>query len=333
MDFPSTLKQSFSNGLLPEKYYQLFLQFYISYNETLKAHHIDSAPYEPIFRKFLELVENQIENPFNFEPYHKQVLTPFNHYKFGLDFLKPLIDIDHSSVKGHDHLQEIERKLAAGENVVFLANHQIEADPQVISILLGDKYPKLAQELIFVAGERVITDPLAVPFSMGYNLLCIYSKRYIDHPPELTAKKQLHNKKTMGLMSDLLCEGGHAIYVAPSGGRDRADATGTVQVAPFDPQSIEMFYLMTKKAGIPTSFYPMALYTYDLLPPPEGIQVALGEARRTKRGRVHLAIGPQIPMENISGLDESDKRKRREIRAHFIWSEVCKEYGRFPLSK
>ncbi len=52
--------------------------------------------------------------------------------------------------------------------------------------------------MIFVAGERVITDPLAVPASMGRNLLCIYSKRYIDHPPELKSEKQLHNKRTDG---------------------------------------------------------------------------------------------------------------------------------------
>ena len=43
--------------------------------------------------------------------------------------------------------------------------------------------------MIFVAGERVITDPLAIPFSMGSNLLCIYSKRYIDHPPEKKIEK------------------------------------------------------------------------------------------------------------------------------------------------
>jgi glycerol-3-phosphate O-acyltransferase len=333
MDFLSELKQSLNQGLLIEKYYHLLLQFYTSYQEAIKTHHIDKSLSDSIFCTFLKLVEKQTQIPFLFAPYHKQILTPFNHYKFGLDFFKPLIDIESSSLKGDDPLHEITRKLEAKENVIFLANHQIEADPQVIGLLLGEKYPLLASKLIFVAGERVITDPLAIPFSMGCNLLCIYSKKYIDHPPELKTSKQLHNKKTMELMGQLLSEGGHAIYVAPSGGRDRADKSGNVAVAPFDPQSIEMFYLMTKKSSKPTSFYPMALYTYDLLPPPEGIQLELGETRQTKRGKVHLSIGPQIPMENIPGLDESDKRKRREIRAHYIWNEVCKEYSTFPISK
>lgn len=331
MEFLSQLQTSFSQQLLPEKYYKLLKQFYISYKTALQSHHMNIAEHEHVFHSLLKKVEEQIQNPYTFAPYHEQILSPFNYYQFGLDFMNPLIDKESSSVQGDAYLREITEKIARQENVIFLANHQIEADPQVISILLEEHYPKLAQELIFVAGERVITDPLAVPFSMGRNLLCIYSKRYIDHPPEMKAKKQLHNKKTMELMGDLLCEGGHAIYVAPSGGRDRRNQKGEIEVAPFDAQSIEMFYLMTQKASRPTSFYPMALFTYDLLPPPEGIQMELGEERSTKRGCVHLAIGPQIPMENIPGLEESDKRKRREIRAHFIWSEVCRKYREFPI--
>ncbi|MBX9923399.1 MAG: 1-acyl-sn-glycerol-3-phosphate acyltransferase [Rhabdochlamydiaceae bacterium] len=331
MEFLSRLQQSFAQNLLPEKYYKLLKQFYTGYKTALLAHHMKIADYEPVFFSLLEKVEEEIKSPYDFAPYHKQILSPFNYYQLGLDFMRPLIDREGSTVQGEEYLKEITKKIANQENVIFLANHQIEADPQVISILLEDKHPKLAQELIFVAGERVVTDPLAIPFSMGRNLLCIYSKRYIDHPPDLKAQKQLHNKKTMELMSQLLCEGGHAIYVAPSGGRDRKGPEGTIEVAPFDSQSIEMFYLMTQKASRPTSFYPMALFTYDLLPPPEGIQIELGEERRTQRGSVHLAIGPEIPMENIPGLDESDKRKRREMRAHFIWSEVCNKYKQFPI--
>ncbi len=331
MEFLSRLKQSFAKSLLPEKHYKLLKQFYVGYKSALEAHHIDITKHEEVFEFLLKSVEEQIQNPYAFAPYHRRILAPFNHYRFGLDFMRPLIDRDGSTLEGNEYLKEITEKIARKENVIFFANHQIEADPQVISILLEDLYPQLAEELIFVAGERVISDPLAIPFSMGCNLLCIYSKRHIDHPPDLKATKQLHNKKTMELMSSLLCEGGHAIYVAPSGGRDRRGPDGKLEVASFDSQSIEMFYLMTQKASRPTSFYPMALFTYDLLPPPEGIQIELGEERRTKRGCVHLAIGPQIPMENIPGLDESDKKKRREIRARFIWSEVRKKYKQFPI--
>jgi len=102
--------------------------------------------------------------------------------------LKPLVDLSHCQVNGLEYLQPILESLERGENVIFLANHQTEADPHAISILLEKYCPKFAEEMIFVAGERVITDPLAIPFSMGRNLLCIYSKRYIDHPPEDKSK-------------------------------------------------------------------------------------------------------------------------------------------------
>ena len=333
MDFLSQLEQYFSKNLLSKKYHTLFHRFYLGYKEALQKDHIDIKPYEPLLIQFLHLAKEQIEKPFRFEPYHKQVLSPVNHYRFGVEFVRPLIDMNRSSLQGEAYLQEISEKLKNQENVVFLANHQVEADPQAISILLEKNYPELAQNTIFVAGERVIIDPFAIPFSMGCNLLCIYSKRYIDHPAELKTKKQLHNKKTMELMSELLCEGGHSIYVAPSGGRDRINNKGEINVSPFDPSSIELFYLMAQKASKPTSFYPMALYTYDLLPPPDDIQIEIGEERKTKRCGIHLSIGPCLSMENILGPPELDKKKRREFRAEFIWAEVCKLYKEFPHTK
>lgn len=333
MDFLSQLEQYFSQNLLSKKYYTLLKQFYLCYKEALEKDHIDIQPYEPLLTQFLTLAKEQIERPFSFEPYHRQIVSPFNHYQFGLEFMRPLVDINRSSLQGEAHLQEITEKLERQENVIFLANHQVEADPQAISLLLEKKHPQLAQKTIFVAGERVIIDPFAIPFSMGYNLLCIYSKRYIDHPTELKTKKQLHNKKTMELMAELLSEGGHSIYVAPSGGRDRINQQGEVNVSPFDPSSIELFYLMSQKARKPTSFYPMALYTYDLLPPPDEIQIEIGEERKTKRSGIHLSIGPCLSMESIQGPPELDKKKKREFRAEFIWTQVCKLYKEFPVIK
>ena len=40
------------------------------------------------------------------------------------------------------------------------------------------------------SGDRVTTDLLAMPFSMGRNLLCIFSKKHVDNPPELKSTKQ-----------------------------------------------------------------------------------------------------------------------------------------------
>ena len=134
----------------------------------------------------------------------------------------------------------------------------------------------------------------------------------------------------MELMSELLSEGGKCIYVAPSGGRDRPNAEGVVEVAPFDGQSIEMFYLMAKRAKRTTHFYPLSLATYELLPPPNTIRVELGEERKTQRGAIHAAFGGAIDMDHFPGSDFSDKHERRQARAEFICSLVKQEYSKFP---
>jgi glycerol-3-phosphate O-acyltransferase len=133
---------------------------------------------------------------------------------------------------------------------------------------MGVQYPGFAESTIFVAGDRVTTDMLAGPFSMGRNLLCIFSKKHIENPPERKSEKSKHNKNVMKKMKDMFKEGGKIIWVAPSGGRDRADESGRFRVAPFDPKSVEMFRLMGAKSGRKTHFYPLSMLTYPSTRPP-----------------------------------------------------------------
>jgi glycerol-3-phosphate O-acyltransferase len=275
------------------------------------------------FSNLAKLVADEVNNPTLFEPFHEAVFKPFDYYQFGLDFMNVLVDHP-VIIKGEDNLASIAKSLKDGHNVVLFANHQTEPDPQLISIALKDKYPDIAKNMIFVAGERVVTDPLAIPFSKGRNLLCIYSKRYIDHPQELKLQKQLHNKKTMEKMSELLKEGGKIIYVAPSGGRDRKDQNGKIQVAPFDAQSLEMFILMAKRAKTPTYFHTLALSTYNLLPPPESIQIELGEERMCHKTKIGFYFGEVIDLEKYA--DIGDKHTQREKRAQDLTSEVISHY-------
>ncbi len=327
--FFSQLEQYIEEGSIPPKYKQIVEKFYLCYKEAIAGNGEIAGAHDEVFFRLLNLIKQQCQNPFEFQPYHSKIRTPFDYYQFGQDLIKPLVDLPHSTINGLEYLREVAALLDKGENAIFLANHQTEADPQAISILLENTYPHIAEEMIFVAGERVITDPLAVPASMGRNLLCIYSKRYIDNPPEEKMRKQLHNKRTMDLMSQLLSEGGKAIYVAPSGGRDRPNTDGVVEVAPFDPQSIEMLYLMAQRAGHPTHFYPLALKTFELLPPPQTVQVELGEVRITKRAPIHIAFGPKIDMEHFPGSDCKDKHERRAARAEHICGLVRKDYAKF----
>lgn len=238
-----------------------------------------------------------------------------------MDFIKPLIDLKQSTVKHAEILDTIEAQLKKGENVIFLANHQIEPDPQVISVLLEPKHAKLAEEMIFVAGHRVIQDPLAVPFSLGRNLLCIYSKKHMQHAPDKKAEKVLHNQRTMKILSELLTSGGKCIFVAPSGGRDRPDAAGKILPAPFDPQSIEMFLLIAKRAKTITHFYPLILSTYQILPPPVAIEKEIGEKRIAQCAPVFMQIANEIDLEALGSSE--NKYEQRQNRANAL-NEIVK---------
>lgn len=326
MEYIKALQHYQKLGKIDSRTAHILENFYRTYSEAVMLNGNNMEKYNPLFECYLNLIIKEIDNPTVFEPFHISVREPFDYYQWGIDLLHPLILFKNSKVLHLNYVMQMEEQLAKGENVILFANHQTEPDPQVISLLLADTHPKFAEEMIFVAGHRVISDPLAIPFSKGRNLLCIFSKKHILIDPEVKEEKLQHNARTMKIMSQLLIEGGKCIYVAPSGGRDRPNAEGKVEVAHFDPQSIEMFWLMAKQSERPTHFYPLALATYDLLPPPHSVEKDLGEHRNAKCTPVHLAFGKEIDMVNFPGSELLDKKHKRKARADYIWHKVKKNY-------
>ena len=51
------------------------------------------------------------------------------------------------------------------------------------------------------AGDRVVTDPLCKPFSMGRNLFCVHSRKRLDDIPELKSAKVQQNRRTLITMA------------------------------------------------------------------------------------------------------------------------------------
>ena len=324
--FNDLLNQGISGGKIPPKFAEILRKFYTSYTAAVEKNGHLIAEYDPILKQFLEETIPFFKAPYPFEPYHAQIRSPIDYYALGLDLLRPLVIFERSKTFGLDHVEQMEAQLSKGDNVILLANHQTEPDPQAISLLLEKSHPRFAEKMIFVAGQRVTTDPLAIPLSLGRNLLCIYSKKHIDIPPEQKQEKQLHNKRTMIKMSELLKEGGKCIYVAPSGGRDRRNAKGEIEIAPLDPSSIEMFWLMAQQAGTLTHFYPLALSTYNLLPPPNGVEKDLGEKREAQCTPIHLAFGKEIDMLHFPGSAGLGKKELRLARATYIWQQIHHDY-------
>eukprot|EP00252_Welwitschia_mirabilis_P025796 TRINITY_DN8206_c0_g1_i1.p1 TRINITY_DN8206_c0_g1~~TRINITY_DN8206_c0_g1_i1.p1 ORF type:complete len:326 (+),score=53.72 TRINITY_DN8206_c0_g1_i1:207-1184(+) len=146
----------------------------------------------------------QFEEPFTFSSYHQAIREPFDYYTFGQNYIRPLLDFRNSYVGNLEIFNRIESQLQQGHNVVLISNHQTEADPAVISLLLEKSNPLIAEGIIYVAGDRVVHDPICKPFSMGRNLLCVYSKKHINDEPELADMKKKANARTLKEMAILL---------------------------------------------------------------------------------------------------------------------------------
>jgi len=320
-------KKPIDNDFFEPKSAQIIKDFYDCYLNAIDPSQRKKGKH--LLEQWLELVMRQITSPAVFEIYHEAVRAPFDYYRFGLDFVQPLINFAESKFLGKEYLKSIDEQLARKENVILLANHQTEPDPQIISLLLQNEHPQLAEKMIFVAGHRVISDPLAVPMSLGRNLLCIYSKKHINHPSEDKSRKIAHNQRTLKKLQELLSEGGQCIYVAPSGGRDRTNATGIPKVAPFDPVSLELFLLIAKQSRCPTHFYPLALKTFALMPPPQNVEKELGEIRQVAFTPVYLAFGQEIDLDHFPDEEGLDKQNKRIARANYVYNLVKQSYDLF----
>jgi glycerol-3-phosphate O-acyltransferase len=225
-------------------------------------------------------------------------------YEWGSEFFRGLIDKEESKLMGIDNLKKAFAQAEAGENIVFFANHQSEADPQAVTILLERAgLGKEAEKFYYVAGHKVTTDPLAIPFSMGRNLICIHSKKHIEADPDTKGMKSRQNLSAMSGMLGRLRKGGCILWVAPSGGRDRRNVeTGKTPIAPFDSKTIDMFRLMGNKSKKPTHYYPFAMVTYEVCPPPDFIDPGVGEQRNFRFTPVGISVGEEINSEG--GLEK-----------------------------
>ena len=179
-------------------------------------------------------------------PIIKKFGPPLIIINSGLIFFVPLLSSMNPQSEENTTSPRSKHAFQRGENVILLANHQTEPDPQIISILLEKKNPVLAEEMIFVAGHRVVTDPVAIPFSKGRNLLCIYSKRYIEDPPEQREAKTLHNRRALEKLKELLKEGGKCV-MSPQAGAGIAQAlTAPLSSPPSIPPALSFFASLLK---------------------------------------------------------------------------------------
>nr|AFV66469.1 GPAT [Lilium hybrid cultivar] len=268
-----------------------------------------------------------VEDPFTFSPHHKAIREPFDYYMFGQNYIKPLVDFRRSYIGNITLFDDIEEKLKQGHNVVLVSNHQTEADPAVIALLLERTNSYIAEKLVYVAGDRVITDPLCKPFSMGRNLLCVYSKKHMNDDPELAEMKRRSNTRSLKEMATLLRAGSQIIWIAPSGGRDRPDpVTGEWYPAPFDASSVDNMRRLVEHSSFPGHIHPLALLCHDIMPPPPKVEKQIGEQRKIAFHGVGISVAPELNFAEVTAAIENPEMAK-EAFSQAVYKSVTEQYA------
>ncbi|KAG6407582.1 hypothetical protein SASPL_130574 [Salvia splendens] len=402
-DLLMVIQKEAEAGRLPINIAQGMTELYHNYRDAvLRSGHPKA---DEIVMSNMAIVLNRIfsdvQDPFQFSPYHNAIREPFDYYTLGQKYIRPLVDFrpwqmpisDHCMINfqstcllGNEFIRiveycycknsylgnssifyEIEKKLEQvhsfldvsinvimelyviidklvklilevlclnfpvdichfGENIILMSNHQTEADPAVIALLLESTSSFIAENLIYVAGDRVITDPLSKPFSMGRNLLCVYSKKHMSDDPKLIDMKRRANTKSLKEMALLLRTGAKIIWIAPSGGRDRPDpVTKEWHPAPFDSSSVDNMRRLVEHAGVPGHIYPLAIMCHEIMPPPLKVEKEIGERREISFHGVGVSVGPAIDYHKIySALDDPDEEK--SMYSELLYSSICQQY-------
>lgn len=203
----------------------------------------------------------------------------------------------------------------------------VQADPAVFALLLEARFPDLATDVIYVAGDRVVTDPLCKPFSMGRNLFCVHSKKHMGDDPEVKAEKMATNRRTLRAMQIALNEGGKLLWIAPSGGRDRAVDPDTNENIPdpFDPSAVELMRALITKAKPIGHLRPFAMYSYKIMPPPKVVEKDIGEERLVFHAPVGISLGEELDVDAIlHGIEDKEERQNKLAEAAF--QQTTEEY-------
>ena len=332
------LEQLSAAGKLPQPLLESWRDFYASYRGAVVGSGAPGAGEELAARvqaTIADTVFNQMaggDRAYEFPSAHRRLLDPYDYYEFGQRYVGSLIDFESSVLGRPDRWQRVSEQLKRGDNVVLLANHQTEADPGVFAHMLAASHPEMAQEVNYVAGDRVVTDPLCKPFSMGRNLFCVHSKRHMGDDPKIKAAKMETNRKTLVAMQRALNAGGCLLWIAPAGGRDRPDATtGAWLPDKWDPAAVELMRNLAARAKPAGHLYPMAMFSWPVMPPPKAVEKNLGERRVTAYSGVGISLCEELTEAELAPAPKDATAEAKEgaakALADLAQRRVTEEYA------
>lgn len=323
-------------GRIPKEIVPLWTDFFGNYKKAILSADLPTHDIKLVAEMqaaIADTVIHQFTEPYKFPSFHKSMTEPYDYFEFGQKYVGSLIDFTKSYLGHRERFDEIEKQLNAGENVIIFANHQSEADPGIWAHMLIHTHPSLAKKICYVAGDRVVSDPLCVPFSMGRNLYCVHSKRHMEDDPDTKAEKSAMNRSTLRNMGMAFAKGGTLLWIAPAGGRDRPGDDGVYVPAKFDPSAIELMRALASKAekkmGTKSHFYPFAMYSAPLMPPPKTVEKGLGERRMVNFTGVGISVGEELDVRAVvDSVPDADSNKEAVSTAvtGAFYSEVCDLY-------
>ena len=334
--FMAALDKEVEVGRIPKELVPLWTDFFANYKKAILSADLPTHDIKLVAEMqaaIADTVINQFTNPYKFPSFHKSMTEPYDYFEFGQKYVGSLIDFTKSYLGHRERFDEIEKQLNAGENVIIFANHQSEADPGIWAHMLIHTHPSLAKKICYVAGDRVVSDPLCVPFSMGRNLYCVHSKRHMEDDPDTKAEKSAMNRSTLRNMGMAFAKGGTLLWIAPAGGRDRPGGDDVYVPAKFDPSAIELMRALSSKAekkmGTKSHFYPFAMYSAPLMPPPKTVEKGLGERRMVNFTGVGISVGEEIDVgavvDSVPDADTNKEAVGAAITGAF-YSQVCDLY-------
>ncbi|GFR48340.1 hypothetical protein Agub_g10227 [Astrephomene gubernaculifera] len=316
--FKMVIKGLVASGKMPAQLEPAWEYFFDNYKKAVLNSGVSGVDEKLVAQVQTTILDNvllQAVQPYTFPSFHTRITEPYNYYEFGQRYVATLVDFNNSLLGHRERWDRVQELLDQKHNVVLLANHQTEADPGVFAHMLSTTHPKLATDVIYVAGDRVVTDPMCKPFSMGRNLFCVHSKKHIDDVPELKASKMETNRKTLVAMQRKLNEGGTLIWIAPSGGRDRPNANDEWVPDTFDPAAVELMRSLVQRAKQPGHLFPMAMFSFPIMPPPKTVDKSIGERRLTNFSGVGISLCEELDIAAINSGSEDKEVQQRALAA------------------
>ena len=96
----------------------------------------------------------------------------------------------------------------------------------------------------------------------------------------------------------------------------------------FDPSSVEMVRMVAGGAGAKdkTHYYPMAMATHNIFPPPQSVGGKFGEERRVSYTALAIAVGDELMAESEEGLSKPEIKELRIKRAQAAYDSMMEGY-------